>query len=574
MYSVPVLWVSRHADILSRGYFDEAFLEAVLAGDVWNPPGAFTFEHYVDVGRPGSIDADAFPNVAGAVVVLPARHHVSEADVSWFLAQLDRLSWSVVILAGDEEWSFPWSRVPRTPTRRVWVMQPRPEHTGMDGLLPGGWYPGTREGIAPHGVMGVRPLDWFFGGQVTHSRRQEAAHVLRRLVPDFPCRLIETAGYLQGVPMPEYMAFLSSAKVVPCPSGPCTVDTARPLEALEAACVPVVDMVTPRGESYDYWDIVFSEDCPLPRIRDWEDFPAILRAQLADWPANSNRLSAWWQQWKRAITWRLHDDIRAVSGTRLDAAGPDDLLTVIVTTSPVPGHPSTGDLETTITAIREQLPHAEIVLAADGVRPEQEEMRWAYEEYLRRALWLCNFEWRNVVPFIASEWLGQAELTRQALTLVRTPLILFVEHDRPPLGDIDWPGICQLVQSGQVNALRLHAESEIHPEHMHLMVDANAQQVDGVPYRRTMAWWQHPHVIRTVVLKILLEDYFDPRERTFIEDRLYQAAENDWFDNGPPAWSRWRLAIYSPAGDMKRSTHLASRGEEPKWPNVSAEVPA
>ena len=65
-----------------------------------------------------------------------------------------------------------------------------------------------------------------------------------------------------------------------------------------------------------------------------------------------------------------------------------------------------------------------------------------------------------------------------------------------------------------------------------------------------------------------------PRERTMIEDRLYQAAENDWFDNGPPSWDRWRLAIYAPPGDMKRSTHLDSRGAEPKWPNVSAEVPA
>jgi hypothetical protein len=89
-----------------------------------------------------------------------------------------------------------------------------------------------------------------------------------------------------------------------------------------------------------------------------------------------------------------------------------------------------------------------------------------------------------------------------------------------------------------------------------------------------MAWWQHPHVIRTVTLKVYLEEFFDPRERTMIEDRLYQAAENDWFDNGPPAWSRWRLAIYAPPGNMKRSTHLASRGDEPKWPNVSAEVPA
>lgn len=569
--NVPVLWISRHVDKLSRFYYDEAFLEATLAGEVWKPPGAFTFEHYVDVGRPGSTYPDAFPDVDGALVVLPARHHASEADVSWFLAQLDRLSWSVVILAGDEEWAFPWFKVQRTKSRRVWAMQPRPEHQDMDGLLPGGWYPGTREGIKPHGMLGPRPLDWFFGGQVTHERRQEAAKVLRGL--GGPHRLIETAGYLQGVPMPEYMAFLSSAKVIPCPSGPCTVDTARPLEALEAGCVPVVDMVTPRGESYDYWDLCFG-DCPLPRIHDWADFPAILRRELADWPANANRLSAWWQQWKRITVHKLHEDLRAVSGTTFRPETPDELLSVIVTTSPTPVHPSTADLDTTISAIRNQLPNAEIIIAADGVRPEQEDMRASYDEYLRRVTWLCNFEWRNTVPFLAPEWLAQAELTRQALKLVRTPLVLFVEHDRPPLGTVDWPGICSLVQSGRVNVLRLHHEAEIHPEHSHLMLLDHAEVWDGVPIRRTMAWWQHPHVIRAVTLKVFLDDYFDPRERTFIEDRLYQLAENDWFDNGFPAWSRWRLAIYSPPGDMKRSTHLASRGDEPKWPNVGAEVSA
>jgi len=570
---IPLIFVSRHTDVLSHKYADMGFLEAVLAGQVWDPPGAFTFEHYVDVGRPGSTYPDAFPDVDGALVVLPARHHASEADVAWFLGQLGRLSWSVVILAGDEEWAFPAHMVPG-PNRRVWCMQPRPEHEGMDGMLPGGWYPGTRQGIRPHGVLGPRPLDWFFGGQVTHERRQEATKVLRGMVTDFPCRLIETAGYLQGVPMPEYMAFLSSAKVIPCPSGPCTVDTARPLEALEAGCVPVVDTVTPRGESYDYWALCFGDDCPLPRIREWSDFPAILRRELADWPTNANRLSAWWQQWKRSTVHKLHNDLRAVSGSTFQPETPDELLSVIVTTSPTPVHPSTADLDTTISAIRNQLPHAEIIIAADGVRPEQEDMRASYDEYLRRVTWLCNFEWRNTVPFLAPEWLAQAELTRQALKLVRTPLILFVEHDRPPLGIIDWAGICGLVQSGRVNVVRLHESPEIHPDHAHLMLEDHAVSWDGVPIRRTMAWWQHPHVIRAVTLKVFLEDHFDPRERTMIEDRLYQAAENDWFDHRIPAWNRWRLAIYSPLGDMKRSTHLNSRGDEPKWPNVAAEVPA
>ncbi len=247
------------------------------------------------------------------------------------------------------------------------------------------------------------------------------------------------------------------------------------------------------------------------------------------------------------------------------------MLTVLVTTSPAPLHPSTQDLETTIADIRTQLPTAEIIIAFDGVRPEQEDRRADYEEYIQRALWLCNFSWHNVVPFIAPGWLHQAELTRQALSLIRTPLMLFVEHDRPPLGEIDWLGLCALVLSGEVNVIRLHPEVEVHPHQVHMMLDAEPRTGSGVPYRRTMAWWQHPHVVRPVLLKILLDEYCDPADKMFIEDRLYQAAECDYFDHGRTAWSHWRLAIYQPPGDMKRSYHIDSRGAAHKWPNRLAE---
>ena len=58
---------------------------------------------------------------------------------------------------------------------------------------------------------------------------------------------------------------------------------------------------------------------------------------------------------------------------------------MIVTTSPVPSHPSTSDIEHTIGSIREHLPTAEIVIVADGVRQEQQDRRKTYEHYLREA---------------------------------------------------------------------------------------------------------------------------------------------------------------------------------------------
>lgn len=556
---IPVLWISRHDHILSRGYADQGLLEAVLDRTLWTPPDPLVFAHHEDVGRAGG----GFLAVEGAVVVLPARHHASEDDVSWFLAELGRLRWYVVILSGDEEWVFPWQSVPRDERRKVWVMQPRPEHADLDGLIPGGWYPGTREGLAGVDPGSDRPLDWMFAGQITHKRREQMAQALR----DLPRGLYHpTKGYLHGMPREAYLRHLSEAKVAPCPSGPMTVDTARPLEALEAGCVPVVDTVTPRGETYDYWSLCFGEDCPLPRISDWQTFPAMLRAELARWPDNANRLSAWWQDWKRHIALQLERQVREAAECPLDAQEPDHLVTVVVTTSPVPSHPATDHIEETIRLVREQLPEAEIIIAIDGVRPEQQDRAPAYSEYVRRLLWLTNHRWRNVVPYLSDRWLHQAVLTRKALSLVHTPLVLFVEHDRPPVGDIPWRPLCQAVLTDQIRVARLHAEAEIHPEHRYLMLDVEPRMVEGIPLRRTGAWWQHPHLVRTEVYREWLTQHFRPGSRTMIEDRMYSLVESAWRDDGEQGWDRWRLAIYQPVGDIKRSTHTDARATDPMYP--------
>lgn len=134
---VPVLWVSHHPEILARGYADQGLVEAILAREVWTPPDALAFDHCEVRGD--------FPDADGALVLVNCRTHASPADVAWFVGQLERLRWSVVILCGDEEWVFPWRAVRQTARRRVWIMQPRPEHAGCDGLIPGGWCPWTRE---------------------------------------------------------------------------------------------------------------------------------------------------------------------------------------------------------------------------------------------------------------------------------------------------------------------------------------------------------------------------------------------------------------------------------------------
>lgn len=560
-FTVPVLWVSRHPEILARGYADEGFLEAMLARSVWTPADPITFEHH-EV-------RDDFPDVEGAFVVLPARHHADDDDVDWFVGQLERLTFAVVLLAGDEAWEFPWERVNETATRRVWTMQPIPAHARLSGVLPGGWYPGTDEAMADEEKQaGERPLDWFFAGQVTHERRRLCVDQLRVMTNERTV-LHETEGYLQGMPQRDYWNLMAGAKVVPCPSGPCTVDTARPLEALEAHAIPIVDLLRPGDvDQFDYWKLCFGEDCPLPGLREWHKFPVALAQSLDGWPANANRLSAWWQGWKRRITLQLDDDLRAVSGIQREPTDPNDSITVIVPTSPIPSHPDTAVIEATIASLREQLPTAEILVTIDGVRPEQAHRQADYDEYVRRLLWLTDHHWHNVLPLLMDEWLHQANCTRRALEEVRTPLILFVEHDTPILGEIDWPSLCGFVQSGEANVVRLHHETTILRDHTSIMLDKQTRWVgpdQRLPLRRTRAWWQRPHVASARFYRERIMAMFTESSRSMIEDAVYGPMSSDCTDHGEAGWWDWRVWIYTPPGDIKRSTHLDGRDTDEKY---------
>lgn len=583
--SVPVLWVSRDDAILHRGYADQALLEAIFDRSLWRPPNPLDFEHHEVRGT--------FPDVGGAVVVVPFRHHIGHE--AWLRSQLDSLDWAVVILTSEEEWRGNWRVLEGEPdTRRVWVMQAIPEHGDVSWRLPCGWYPGIRETLAELGPQ-ERKLDVFFAGQITHERREQMAAAVAAIPSTYPTLLIGTEGYFQGEPAADYYAHLAAAKLVPCPSGPVHHCTARVEEALEAGCVPILDLVRPVDPQFDYWTLLFG-DHPMPTLYDWATLPAAVVEQVDEWPANANRCWSFWQQWKRATSHRLDGDVRAVASGAVggqepvsadpgpDAvppppSTPDDLITVIVTSSPTTMHPSTEHIETTIDSIRAHLPDAEIIVVCDGIRPEQERLRDQYEQYQHALFGLTNFRWHNVVPLRLEEWAHQAGAVRAALELVTTPLVLMVEHDTPlKETSIDWKGLCAFVESGEANLVRFHHEAEILPDHERLMLDhatvvkrghligPGPAVYDDLPLRRTIAWWQRPHIASTRFYREQVMPFFTAESRTMIEDPLYGHILDGYHTHGEAAWWDWRLYVYTPEGSMQRSYHLDSRGDEPKYP--------
>jgi hypothetical protein len=564
---IRVVWLTLNPIAIARGYWDQGCLEDLFSGALWPVGGDYEWEH-VELVCPddATLRAETGP---GAVLIVPARHHARDPELMRLMRAVRRMLWCVLVLCGDEEGEFPVERFRNVPRLRSWVMTPQAGREYGDAYLIGSGYPpGIREAFAGLDVP-ERSLPWAFMGQVTHERRAACVDMLHDRDDRDQAWLVETPGFTQGLSQEDYWRHLAEAKIAPCPSGPVSPDSFRVYEALEAGAVPLADNRRP-GErpQHPYWERVFGA-LPFPVVEgDWAAESQTIDWLLDAWPANANRTFAWWQRQKRRIAYRLREDVAYATGQSYGALMPDPAaaVTAVVTSSPTPKHPDTADLEATLASIRERLPGAEIVLVFDGVNPELEHRREAYDEYVRRALWLANTEWSGVVPLVCDEWLHQANATRRALDEVRTRHVLFAEHDTPLTGDIDWQGIIATLDGEYLDVVRLHHETAIGEHHQHMMLDQAPVPDWPTPIIRTYQWSQRPHVAATAYYRSLLRHTFAPEARCMIEDVMHGVVATAWREYGPAGWARFRLGIYAPEGNVQRSLHLDSRrlvlGEE------------
>jgi hypothetical protein len=231
-----------------------------------------------------------------------------------------------------------------------------------------------------------------------------------------------------------------------------------------------------------------------------------------------------------------------------------DDLAILISSSPIESHPSTAILDETIASVRYHFPNSFIKVMCDGVRPEQEDKRAAYEEYLKR----ITFTQRGLIGFCVYKFVHQARLTQLCLEqIVPQPLILFLEHDCPLLPrEIDWEMLKHQVLNGHTNHVRLHYDETIHPEHTHLMHGKLTNNLI-----KTTQFHCRPFLTRTHWFYDLLCRSFTKDSRSFIEDRVYT-----FVDQAP--WENYRCTIYDPEGtgqNMKRSGHTNGRGSEQKY---------
>lgn len=227
-------------------------------------------------------------------------------------------------------------------------------------------------------------------------------------------------------------------------------------------------------------------------------------------------------------------------------------ITVLIPVSPIPSHPSTEVIDQTIASIRERLPDSEIIIMFDGLPAWSAEFKTAYDEFTQALLYKIN-SMSNATPIVFDRHMHQSGMTREALKLVRTPLILFSEQDTPLHNDIPFEQLTEVVRSGYANLIRFHHEASILEDHKHLMLDHEPIDILGQPFLRTRQWSQRPHLASTQYYRDICEKYWDNEPR-FIEHIMYgRVAE------GGDNYDEHRLHIYAPEGTLVRHKHIDGR---------------
>lgn len=225
--------------------------------------------------------------------------------------------------------------------------------------------------------------------------------------------------------------------------------------------------------------------------------------------------------------------------------------TVIIPISPVPSHPASIVLDETLDEVRRRLPDSEIILMFDAPGPTLMHLKGAYDQFVQQMLWRCNHEFTNVTPLVFDQHSHQSLMTKKALELVRTPLVLWSEQDTVLHNDIPFEPLTEVVKAGYANVVRFHHEASVHPEHQYLMLDDAPIDIMGQPFLRTRQWSGRPHLASTQFYRDIVAKYWPPQPM-FIEHIMYGIVVDGAYDE-------FRLHIYAPEGTLVRHKHTDGR---------------
>lgn len=247
------------------------------------------------------IVVSSIPKDDRAFVVIPGQGNAgNEEQINKELANLNR---AVLFITGDECALFNTDAI-KHPNISIWVQYPHQKHEKYNRFFIG--VPQHLKNNLPD--YPIKEYDIYFGGQITHQRRQELAKVMPAMKNALYC---PTEGFAQGDPPKEYYRKLSSAKIAPAPSGAQVIDSFRFFEAIEMLTLPIGDLKDPQGREINFYDYVNVKSVPVELTRDWRELSKIVQELMTDYPHNLHKIVCWWLKYKRDFAFKIMEDLNA-----------------------------------------------------------------------------------------------------------------------------------------------------------------------------------------------------------------------------------------------------------------------
>lgn len=526
---IDIFYLNYNDEAPCRDYWDMAFLEDTFSSIV-----NYNFNIKEVRSIPGELNF--------CIIVLPGRSQIDYVDnLNKDIKNIDSV---LLFIAGDEEATYPIEKI-KHKNIKIYTMSYKKKNTTS---YINGYPPQIREYLNGESI---KKYPWFFSGQVTHTKRLECAEILRNRDDGY---LLETSGFTRGIPHNEYYELLKSSVVAPCPGGPCTPDTFRLYEALEMGCVPIIDYKDDKNFWYDLLG-----DNHIPILDTYQQLNGYIDDCIEKYPEFNNEIFSWWIRYKRDFRNQIIKDIYSLSNIKPKNKD----ITIIIPVSPIKSHPDIKILNETILSIRHHFPTEEIILTFDGVREEQQEKTIDYNEFIRRILWKCNTEYKNVYPLIFNEHSHQTGMAKKSIKHVNTELILYCEQDTPLVLDYEIPfnELFEIIKNGDSNMIRFHFEAMIPKEHEHMM-HGKEKEYDLM---KTSQWSQRPHIASKAFYERILNNHFSENTKSFIEDKMHSVLWSSYTENGILGWYQYKVHIYFPEGNIKRSYHTDGRENEKKY---------
>jgi hypothetical protein len=237
------------------------------------------------------IKVTSIPKADRGFVVVPGPQNLGhEEDVN---AQIQNLSRVVLFITGDEEGRFNISKINHS-NIEIWIQYPHEQHKQYNKLPIG--VPQHLKKFIPE--YPSKDIDLYFGGQITHSRRQQLAKAIQQQ----PNALFKpTAGFAKGDIPADYYRILSTAKIAPAPSGAVVIDSFRFFEAIEMLCLPIGDKIDPNGNAVDFYNTLFGYEIPVKLVSNWAELRTLVPELLNQYPQNMHNVVCWWIKYKRDL---------------------------------------------------------------------------------------------------------------------------------------------------------------------------------------------------------------------------------------------------------------------------------